>query len=111
MSRYLVLWKANPSVWPTDRKAMLAVVEAATGGGSQLLEAGAIKELGWLTTEDGYAIFEADSKAAVLGQLQGFSPYFSQSVPEIIPWEAGVNAMLESAQQPVVTSISLRSHR
>ncbi len=99
MSRYLVLWKANPSVWPTDRKAVLAVVEAATGGGSQLLNAGAIKELGWLTTDEGYAIFEADSKATVLGMLQGFSPYFSQSIQEIVPWEAGSNALLESARQ------------
>ena len=99
MSRYLVHWKANPSVWPTDPKAILAVVEASTGGGDQLLKSGAIQEMGWLTNEEGYAIFEADSKATVLGMLQGFSPYFSPSVQEIVPWEAGVKAIVESARQ------------
>jgi hypothetical protein len=99
MSRYLVLWKANASVWPTDPKSMLAVLEAAAGGADQLRKSGAITDIGWLTTEEGCAIFEADSKADVLGMLQGFSPYYSQSVQEIAPWEAGMKSMLESARQ------------
>ena len=99
MPRYLVLWKANQSVWPTDPKQALAVLEGAAAGGDQLLKAGAAKELGWLTAEEGYAIFEADSKEKVLGLVQPFFPSYSQDIREIVPWENGKQAILVSARQ------------
>jgi hypothetical protein len=99
MARYMVTWSANPSVWPTDPKEVLGAVEAATGGGSQLLAAGAAKEIGWFTPQEGFAIFEADTKAAVLGMVQPFFPYFSQEVREIVPWDAGVKAIVDSARE------------
>ena len=99
MSRYMVSWKANPSAWPTDAKEALVALEGATAGGDGLLAMGAISELGWFTAQEGYAIFEADSKEKVLGLVQGFFPYYTQDVREIVPWEAGKNAILESARQ------------
>lgn len=99
MARYMVLWKANPSAWPTDPKQALTVLEGATGGGDQLLKAGAATELGWFTPQEGYGIFEADSKGSVLGMVQGFFPYYTQDVREIVAWEAGNQAMLDSARQ------------
>ena len=99
MARYLVLWTANASAWPTDPKQVLAVLEGATHGGDELQKMGAIKELGWLTAQDGYAIFEADSKQAVLGMVQGFFPFFSQDVREIVSWEDGKRAILDSARR------------
>ena len=99
MPRYMVLFQANPSVWPTDPKQALAALEGATGGGDHLLKTGAIKELGWFTPQEGYAIFEADSKASVLGMVQGFFPYYTQDVREVAPWEAGKQAILDSARQ------------
>jgi hypothetical protein len=99
MPRYLVLWKANPAAWPTDPKQYLAVLEGATGGGDQLLKQGAAKELGWVTPQEGYALFEADSKESVLGMVQGFFPYYTQDVREVVPWDAGKQAILASARQ------------
>ncbi|MBM2812891.1 MAG: hypothetical protein HW416_3650 [Chloroflexi bacterium] len=99
MSRYVVLWKANPSAWPNDPKQALAVLEAVAAGGDQLLKAGAIKELGWFTGQDGYAIFEADSKDSVLGMVQPFFPYYSQDIHEVVPWESGKQAILASSRQ------------
>ena len=99
MARYMVSWKANASVWPTDPKAALAVLEGAAAGGDMLLQAGAIKEMGWFTSQEGFAIFEADSKAAVIGMVSPFFPYYSPEVREIVPWEAGKQSMLESARQ------------
>ena len=99
MSRYMVSWKANPSAWSTDPKEALVALEGVTGGGDGLLALGAISELGWFTAQEGYAIFEADSKDKVLGLVQGFFPYYTQEVREIVPWEAGKNAILESARQ------------
>ncbi len=99
MTKYLVLWKANPALWPTDTKQALAVQEGATAGGDGLLSAGAIKEMGWLTAQDGFAIFEADSKDAVLGMLTPFFPYYTQEVHEVVPWEKGKQAILEGARQ------------
>src|SRR5881628_966087 len=68
--RYLVLYRANPSVWPTDAKKALAVWEGTIAGGDHLLKTGALKEVGWFTPQEGYAIFESDSKEKVLGMVQ-----------------------------------------
>ena len=99
MPRYLILWKANPAAWPTGPKQYLAVLEGATGGGDELLKQGGIKELGWVTPQEGYALAEADSKASVLGMVQGFFPYYTQDVREVVPWETGKKAILDSARQ------------
>jgi hypothetical protein len=99
MARYMVLWSANPAAWPTDSKEVLSAIEAATGGAEQLLAGGVLKELGWFTPQAGYAIFDADSKAAVLGMIQGFFPYYLEDVREIVPWEDGKKAILDSARQ------------
>lgn len=98
MPRYLVNWEANPSAWPTDPKQVLAVLEAVFGGGDQLLE-GAAEEISWLTPQEGYAIIEADSKATVLGMVQGFFPYYNQDVREAVPWGSAKQAILDSARQ------------
>jgi hypothetical protein len=98
MSKYLVLWKANPATWPTDPKQALTSYQGATGGGDQLLKSGVAKEIGWLTNADGYAIFEADSKDKVLQALTPFHPLFTQTVQEIVPWEKGKEAILAGAR-------------
>lgn len=99
MPRYMVLYRANPSAWPTDPKQTLAVLEAVIAGGDQLLKAGALKELGWFTPQEGYAIFEADSKEKVLGMVQPFFPHYSQDIHEIVPWDKAKDALLGSARQ------------
>jgi hypothetical protein len=98
MASYLVLWHANSASWPTDPKQVLQALEAATAGGDMLLKSGGAKALGWLSAESGYAIFEADSKAAAIGMVQPFFPMFSQEVLEIVPWDAGKDAILTSAR-------------
>jgi len=98
MSRYLVLWKANPPAWPADPKMQLDILEGVTAAGSGMLASGAIAELGWVTPQEGYAIFEAGSKAAVLGMVQGFFPLYTQEVHEVVPWEEGRTAILDNAR-------------
>lgn len=99
MSRYLVLWSANPAVWPTDPKQAVAVLEAADGGVKQLQKSGALADIGWLTAQDGFAIFEAGSKEQVLGMVHGFYPWYKQTVQEIVPFEHGVEAIMATARQ------------
>ena len=99
MARYLVLWSANPAVWPTDPKQSLAVLEGAAAGGDHLLRSGGAKEIGWLTAQSGYGIFEADSKDKVLGMVQPFHPFYGQEIHEIVSWEQGKQALLASARQ------------
>ncbi len=99
MARFLVLFRANPSVWPTDPKQALAVLEGAFPGADQLLASGAIKEAGWFTAQEGYALFEADSKDRVLGMVHSFFPYWSQDIHEIVPWDQATQALLGSARQ------------
>lgn len=97
--RYLVTWKTNASAWPTDPKQVLAILEAVFAGADQLLESGTAKELNWLTAQEGYGIFEADSKATVLGLVQGFFPLYDQNVREVASWESTKQAILDSARR------------
>jgi hypothetical protein len=57
------------------------------------------QKLGWLTAQDGYAIFEASSKDQVLGMVHSFYPFYRQEIHEIVPWEQGKQAILASARQ------------
>ena len=99
MPRYMVLFKANPSVWPPDPKQALAVLEGALAGGDQLLRMGAAKEIGWFTPQEGYAIFEAEAKEKLLGMVQPYFPHYSQDIHEIVPWGRGKQVILDSARR------------
>lgn len=99
MPRYLVTWKANAAAWPADPKQTLAILEMALGGGTQLRDSGMAKDIGMITAQDGFAIFEADSKATLIGAIQGFFPFYSQEVHEITEWDAGAKAILDNARQ------------
>ena len=98
MSRYLILYRANPEAWPTDPKQALAVWEGVIAGGDQLLATDVVKEIGWFTAQAGYAIFEAESKETVLGMVQPFFPYYSQDIHEIVPWDTAKAALLAGAR-------------
>ena len=60
---------------------------------------GALKEVGWFTPQEGYAIFESDSKEKVLGMVQPFFPYYDQDIREIVSWENAKEALLGSARR------------
>ena len=94
----MVLYRANPSNWPTDPKQVLAILERVVGGGDYLLKGGALKEVGWFTSQQGYAIIEAESKGKVLELIQPFFPYYSQDIYEIVSWEKGKEAILAGAR-------------
>ena len=99
MAKFLVTWSANPSMWPTDPKQLLGVLEMAAAGGTQVLNSGKVSEMGWLNPQDGFAVFESDSKEAVLGITSGFFPFYNQDVREIVPFASGTEAMLQTARQ------------
>ena len=94
----MVLYKANASAWPTDRKQILAITEGVVAGADQLIKTGAVKEIGWFTTEAGYAILEANSKEAVLQTVAPYFPLYSQDIQEIVSWEKGKEALLAAAR-------------
>lgn len=98
MPRYMVLYRANPAAWPTDPKQALAVLERVMAGGDYLLKGGSLKEVGWFTPQEGYGIFETDSKEKVLELVEPFFPYYSQDIHEIVSWEKGKQAMLAGAR-------------
>ena len=94
MSRYMIRFKANPAAWPTDPKAVLAVVEGVVAGGNQMLAARAISEVNFISNTEGYAIVEASSADAALGVASPFFPLYSQEIHEIVPWERATAAVL-----------------
>jgi hypothetical protein len=98
MSKYMILYKAIPSAWPTDPKQVLAIWEGVISGSDQLFKEGQLKEVGWFTNTEGYAIVESDSKDKVLGIVNHFFPFYSQEIHEIVPWEKAKEALLASAR-------------
>jgi hypothetical protein len=98
MPKYMVLFRAVPSEWSHDPKQLLSLWEAVTAGGDQILKSGAVKEIGWFTNTHGYAMIDAESKDKVLGIVNGFFPYYTQEIHEIVPWEKGKEALLSSAR-------------
>ncbi len=68
-------------------------------GGDQLLKMGSLKEVGWFGSQEGYAIFETDSKEKVLGMVSPFFPYYTQEIHEIVSWDKAKEALLSSARR------------
>ncbi len=99
MATYLIHWKANPDNWPSDPKEVQAVWDAVAGGGDMMLANGGFTEIRWISNTSGYCIAECDSKAEALAVCTPFFPYFSQTIEETVPWEAGRDAVLEAARQ------------
>src|SRR5262245_53233816 len=97
--RYLVTWKANASSWPKEPKGALAILEMAAAGGDQLRQAGLIKDIGWFSAQEGFGIFEADSKSTVVGATSPYFPLYDQEVREIAEWEPTNKAMLDALRQ------------
>ena|SRR5918999_6440410 len=98
MPKYMILFKANTSAWPSDSKQILAIWEGAIAGSERLFKEGQLKEVGWFTNTEGYAIVESDSKDKVLELVNHFFPFFSQEIHEIVPWERAKEALLNSAR-------------
>ena len=99
MATYIVNWQANPAVWPSDPNDVLAVWEQAAAGGDMMLASGAFTEIRWTSNIAGYAIVECDSKADAIAVCTPFFPYFSQTIEDAVPWEAGRDAVRSAARQ------------
>jgi hypothetical protein len=98
MPKYMILFEAVPSNWPTDPKQLLALWEKMISGGDAFLKGGQLKEVGWFTNTRGYAMMDADSKDKVLEMVNVFFPFFTQEVLEIVPWEKAKESLLGSAR-------------
>ncbi len=99
MPKYMVLYHANPSAWPSDPKQLLTIWEGVAAGADNHLKTGVLKEVGWFTNVDGYGIFEAESKDKVVEMVTPFFPLFSQEIHEIVPYEKGKEAILAGARK------------
>ena len=63
------------------------------------LASGAIQEIRWLSATAGYAIVEAESKAAAMAVCTFFYPWYDQTIDQALPWEEGRDAVLGAARQ------------
>ncbi len=97
MSRYMILFRANLFAWPTDPKGLLALTEKVAAGGDYQLKTGQLKEIGWFSNTEGYAIAEGSMEKAI-ELAYSYNPYYSQEIREMVPWEKGKEALLASAR-------------
>jgi hypothetical protein len=98
MPKYIVHYKVNPSGWPGDPSEALALWEGALAGASQMLEQGAFEDINWVSNLEGYAVAEADSKAAVMRMVAAFFPLFTQDVMELTPHAEASEAIVAGAK-------------
>ena len=98
MATYLIHWAATSAEWPNDPKEVQAVWETVAAGGDAMLASGGFQEIRWLSNTSGYCIAECDSKAEALASVTPFFPYFSQTVEEAVPWDAGRDAVVGAAR-------------
>lgn len=98
MSRYLILFEAENSLFPTDLKELLHLWEGILAGADQLFNLG-MKDLGWFSPREGYAIIEAESKAKLLGLVSAFFPLYNQEIREIASHAEAKEELLASARR------------
>jgi hypothetical protein len=101
MAIYQIHFKANPALWPTDPKEKLAISEGAFQGADDLLAAGAMQEVCWVSASEGYARVEASSAAGALAICAMFFPMFTQEIQELVPWNVAKEAILGAVRQAV----------
>lgn len=87
MPRYLVLYKLNSAIFPTDPKAALAAAEANFAGVEEMLKADILKETGATNAGEGYMICEFPSTEEALKMADSFFPGILTDVREIISLE------------------------
>jgi hypothetical protein len=98
MPKYIVHYKADPSNWPSDPSEILAAWEGALAGADQMLEQGLFEQINWVSNLEGYALTEAESKAAVIRLVAAFFPLFTQDVMELTPHGEASEAILAGAK-------------
>ena len=101
MAIYQIHFKANPALWPTGPKEKLAISEGAFQGADDLLAAGAMQEVCWVSASEGYARVEANSAAGALAICAMFFPMFTQEIQELVPWNVAKEAILGAVRQAV----------
>jgi len=90
MSRYLALWRRNPSApWPRDLTEYSKLQETMWAAIDGLMKKGEIKEFGWfLDGLSGYAIAEGDS-ATHFKNVSMFAAYYDFEVHEMLQYDKG----------------------
>jgi hypothetical protein len=104
MPNYIVHFKANPSGWPSDPSEILTMWEGVVAGANRLLEQGLFEGIYWVSNLEGYALTEAESKAAVITMITPFFPLFTQDVMELTPHPEAGEALLAGAKMAAESS-------
>jgi muconolactone delta-isomerase len=98
MPKYMVHFKADPSSWPSDPSEILTMWEGVVAGANQLLEQGLFEGNYWVGPHEGYALIDAESKAAVIRMTTPFFPLFTQHIMELTPHPEAGEALLAGAK-------------
>ncbi len=104
MPKYMVHFKANPSGWPSDPSEILTMWEGVVAGANQQLEQGLFEGIYWVGNLEGYALTDAESKAAVIRMTTPFFPLFTQDVMELTPHREAGEALLAGAKMAADSS-------
>ena len=99
MATYLIIWRANTLRWPEESKEVRGIWEAVAAGGDEMLAAGVFKEIRWTSRTSGYCLAECSSQAEVVAACSPFDPYFSYTIEEVVPWEAGRDAVVAEVRR------------
>jgi len=100
MSKFLVLWKLEPTLLLADREEELThwipMLEAVKAG----MQAGLVKDFGvFAGGMRGYAIWEVASEAELFTHLLGWMPGVNMEVEAVVTLEESIEAIKNAVQK------------
>ena len=87
MPKYLILWKLNSAIYPTDPKAALALAEANFAAVDEMIKAGIVKDTGGINAGEGYMICEFPSYLEAVKMANNWFPGMLTDIRELLPYE------------------------
>jgi len=98
MPKYLVLFKPNTAIQPTDPKVAQAQLETTFAALDALIKAGKIKDMGLVAPAEGYSIIEYPSAEEAFKDISPFFPMNLFDMREIISYENAKKIVLAQAR-------------
>ncbi|MCW4039836.1 MAG: hypothetical protein NWE83_03675 [Candidatus Bathyarchaeota archaeon] len=103
MPRFLMLYKVNTAMQPTDPQAALKQTETNMAAADDLVKAGIFTEMGSFNPGEGYAIVELPSREEAYKLAQRFWPGIISDTREIISWKKTKEITLSILKEQATT--------
>jgi hypothetical protein len=99
MPKYLINYKVNAAMQPTDPKVAFEVTKANMAGADELMNAGVFKHHWSLNPGEGIIIAQFSSREEAYKVAQSFWPGITTETRELVSWEKTKEIVLEGLKE------------